>query len=407
MSTNDSSRARRPLLPALAITLAMAFAAAPAHAVSITIANTDGPGEGLNDPSPRSPIDGNPGTTLGEQRKFALQYAADAWGLRLQGDVPILVAVSFDHLGGTAGSASLGGGRPTTEHKNFLHTPIADTWFVAALANQFYGDDLNDLAPEGCPEDLIGGKCPDIVLQFNSDIDGAVVLGNIDYYYGYKAAGGSDLDFLSQALHEIAHGLGLFPFIDSSTGGLLLGFNDAYTNHLEDAGFSPKRLSDMTNAQRKSAIVDNGHVFWTGPAVKAATGSLTAGARGDGALRIYTPTSFLQGFSVSHVDTVATPDELMEPFRNLPPARDLSITRAMLTDIGWDTFDVPTCGDANDDGIVSTPDALIVLKVAVGTRNCPAYACNVNFAGGVTPADALLVLKRAVGQDVALTCPYL
>ena len=34
-------------------------------ATTITIINNDGPNEGLNDPTPMTPIDGNDGTTLG------------------------------------------------------------------------------------------------------------------------------------------------------------------------------------------------------------------------------------------------------------------------------------------------------------------------------------------------------
>ena len=47
--------------------------ALPAHAVTITIVNKDAAGQGLNDPTPATPVGGNPGTTIGQQRLNVLQ----------------------------------------------------------------------------------------------------------------------------------------------------------------------------------------------------------------------------------------------------------------------------------------------------------------------------------------------
>lgn len=54
--------------------------AAIASAATFTLVSTDAPGVGFNDASPRAPVGGNAGTTLGEQRRNALQHAADMWG---------------------------------------------------------------------------------------------------------------------------------------------------------------------------------------------------------------------------------------------------------------------------------------------------------------------------------------
>jgi hypothetical protein len=48
----------------------------------LTIVNNDGPGEGFNDPTPVAPVGGNTGTTRGQQRLIAFQYAANLWGRR-------------------------------------------------------------------------------------------------------------------------------------------------------------------------------------------------------------------------------------------------------------------------------------------------------------------------------------
>jgi hypothetical protein len=95
----------------------------------------------------------------------------------------------------------------------------------------------------------------------------------------------------------------------------------------------------------------------------------------------------------------------MEPYSFNPPPRNLSITLALLDDLGWTTIAVPDCGDPNNSGTITATDAQLVLRGAVGATECPGYLCNVNLMDNVTASDALLVLRRAVGQDLPLTCP--
>ena len=388
------------------MSLASLVAAVPAGAVTITIADTDTVGEGFNDPTPAAPVGGNPGTTLGAQRLFLFQYAADVWSMRLGGDVEVLVAASFENLGGTAVSAVLGSAAPTTVHNNFNGRPLNDTWYVVALANQFFGDDLNDLNPSSCPYPLVGGSCPEIDAQFNSAVDNQTVLGATDFYYGIDGKRGSDIDFLSVVLHEIGHGLGVLDLLDGETGDLFLGEPDAYMIWLEDPTITPKDLTSMSELQRKSAMRDMGDLVWVGPTVKAESGSLNAGRRGDGAVEIYAPTTYQPGSSVAHFSTSLSPDDLMEPFA-VAAYRDLDLTLAMLDDIGWQTFPTADCGDANDDDNVTAADALFALKAAVGSLECSEIVCDVNFSGGVNSADALVLLKSAVGQAISLVCPLI
>ena len=76
-------RARMRLAVALITAAVLLFATAGAQAVAVANDNADAPGVGLNDPTPVAPVGGNPGTTLGEQRRIALHYAADLWGAKL------------------------------------------------------------------------------------------------------------------------------------------------------------------------------------------------------------------------------------------------------------------------------------------------------------------------------------
>jgi hypothetical protein len=75
-----------------------------------------------------------------------------------------------------------------------------------------------------------------------------------------------------------------------------------------------------------------------------------------------------------------------------------------------------TCGDVLPDsvkqaasdptaGIVTSSDALYILKGCIGEERCPRCICDVNDSGGVTATDALLTLAASVGGPVTLTCP--
>lgn len=64
------------------------------------------------------------------------------------------------------------------------------------------------------------------------------------------------------------------------------------------------------------------------------------------------------------------------------------------------------CGFPVTDGDKpAASDALRALRVAVGSAECALCVCDVNDNGGVSTSDALLILKAAVGLDVSLDCP--
>jgi hypothetical protein len=69
------------------------------------------------------------------------------------------------------------------------------------------------------------------------------------------------------------------------------------------------------------------------------------------------------------------------------------------------TLPGPLCGDASQDGDISAPDALLALRTAVGTADCPASICDYNGSGEVQTSDALQILRVAVGQEIPPECP--
>lgn len=312
-----SSRAASALVAA---TLSVLLGGLTAHAATFTILSKDGAGEGFNDPSPRAPVGGNAGTTLGQQRLNAFQYAANLWGATLQSDVAIRVASKFDPLTCSSYSAMLGQAGPTTALKDFPGAPIANTWYAVALANSIVGSDQ-----------LTGYD--DINATFNSSIDTGCFLGAPNgWYYGFDGHPGSgQIDLIPTLLHELGHGLGFLTFVDLGTGAKMSGFNDVFMLYLEDHS-TGMLYPNMTDAQRLAASTDTGNLHWVGPNVEAASGMLTAGRVGNH-VEMYAPATQQPGSSVSHFDTSLTPNELMEPYATANPQRVLATQ--LLKDVGW------------------------------------------------------------------------
>jgi len=66
------------------------------------------------------------------------------------------------------------------------------------------------------------------------------------------------------------------------------------------------------------------------------------------------------------------------------------------------------CGDANDDGQLTSSDALQILQTAVGAAvACLESICDVDGDGTIVTSDALSVLLKSVAIDVTLSCVYL
>src|SRR5688572_5026914 len=98
-------------LPVLLLTLIVGLMACSNAfgTATIVISNGDAPNVGFNDPTPVSPVGGNNGTTLGQQRLNAFQFAANIWGATLTSGPTITIRASWsDTLACTASSGTLG-----------------------------------------------------------------------------------------------------------------------------------------------------------------------------------------------------------------------------------------------------------------------------------------------------------
>lgn len=240
------------------IGLAIALIAAPgAQAATIVILNADGPGEGFNDPTPVDPVGFNPGTTLGEQRLNAFQFAADIWGSVLESDVEIVITSLFEPLFCSEFGATLGSAGATAIWSNFPNAPFPDTWYHAALADSLAGGDLEP-------------GFDDMISFYNSNLDLGCLYGISGWYYGLDGNSPPDrFDIVVVLLHEFAHGLGFANFVNETDGAFIQGLPDVYSHFTFDNEAGKTWAGMQTDSERVLSAINTDDVIWNGTHVTA------------------------------------------------------------------------------------------------------------------------------------------
>jgi hypothetical protein len=243
----------RGLLPLLVIAALLVTSFGMASAATLVIVNNDGAGEGFNDASPRAPVGGNPMVTLGTQRLYIFQYAANIWGSILPSNVTIQVRSQFNPLTCNATSAVLGSAGPVTIHANFAGAPFNGYWYHQSLANRLAGFDLD-------------GANPDINATFNSTLDGGTCLGGAVWYYGVDGNEGTNVELLPVILHEMGHGLNFSTTTSGSSGNFNTGLPAIWDKFLMDST-NGLHWDVMSPAQRVASAISIDKLVWDGPSV--------------------------------------------------------------------------------------------------------------------------------------------
>lgn len=322
-------------------------------AADIQIVNLDSPGEGLNDSTARTPVGGNSGTTLGEQRLRALEFVADLLGQRLGSSQIIRVAANFDPLNCEQDNADLGAAAPTILVSDFPGAQRSAVFYPIALANALANRDLDD------------GM--DISASFNSTLDdnapnSRLCLGGADWYYGLDdAPPAGQVSFISTATHELIHGLGFVTFTQlvddpntpqNDAGAFITdedgaSFPDIYAVFILDLTQS-RTWPQLSPAQRATSARNDGNVVWNGPVTSSqGAPTLTVGTNGGSRVQLYAPPTVLAGSSISHWDTRLVPNALMEPFDTGDSAvvPGIGLASCLLEDIGWQLINNTRCPD--------------------------------------------------------------
>lgn len=237
---------------------ALLLGAAQAQAAAtIVIVNQNAAGIGFNDPTPAMPVGGNGGTTLGQQRLNAFQYAANIWGETLSSNVTIRIGASFVPLSCTASSATLGSAGANEIWTDFPNAPRTNTWYPSALASKLAGEDVSTPGE------------PHIIARFNSRLGlFSDCLPGSGFYLGLDDQFGTQIDLVTVLLHEFAHGLGFQTFTDDATGQEIQGIPSIWDYYLLDNRLN-RTWVELTDAQRAASAVTWRGLSWNGPIVTA------------------------------------------------------------------------------------------------------------------------------------------
>jgi hypothetical protein len=260
-------------------------------AATIIIQNVDSPNTGFNDPTPVSPVGGNTGTTLGEQRLNAFQFAANIWGATINSSVPITIRASWAALQCDATTAVLGQATSVGTFRNFPNAPVPNTWYTGALANALSGIDLDPNAAE-------------ISAQFNSNLGNANCLGGRGFYLGLDGAHGANEDLVSVLMHEFAHGLGFLTFTNASSGAFSNGIpttgsvSPTIYDHFLIDDTTGKTWVQMSPTERKASAINTGNLAWMG----AQTTNDLRGVLGTPRLRVNAPSGIAGNYAVGTAD---------------------------------------------------------------------------------------------------------
>jgi PA domain len=250
----SSSVRRRSALALFALASALGASSAFA-AATIVILNNDADGVGFNDATAAAPVGGNPGTTLGQQRQFAFQAAANRWGATLSSSVTITIRSQWTALTCTATTAVLGSAGAISIYRDFAGAPFASTWYNESLRGHITGADP-DLAQ------------PEINANFNVNLGKPGCLPGTPFYLGLDNNHGSAIDLVTVLTHEFGHGLGFQTFTSASTGATNTGSFSAYDHFLMDLT-SGKSWLQMTDAERANSALNSHKLAWNGPQVSA------------------------------------------------------------------------------------------------------------------------------------------
>jgi hypothetical protein len=243
----------------------------------------------------------------------ALDYAAGLWSGWITSSVPIEVTACWtDNL---ESGDTLGTGMPTAYYANFANAPLTDVQYPAALANALSGADLDPARAE-------------ITVQFKA---------SAPWSFATTSPPTSTWDFVTVALHELAHGLGFISnmYEDYSVGfcgnglyGYLYPCPTPYDWFATDSGGVPL-LDYMMPDPRDLGDRLKSDANFAGPNTITANG---------GAAKLYTPGAFTFGSSLSHLDSNTfnfTANALMTPSYSSATRHPGPVTLSIIQDIGW------------------------------------------------------------------------
>lgn len=261
------------------------------------------------------------------QAQVAFQYASKIWENTITSAVPIKVLVHFQPLPSSMLAITFPNGRI-----NFTNAPIANTWYSTSLANSIAGMELN-------PGEM------DIEMYVNS-----TTIWNFDTT-GIVPSGQYDL--VTVALHELCHGIGFLSLAKKTGTTGSFGLLQASDFAPLTTTFPWPNLDTLPSVFDRFLVTNLNYQLDTfpnpsttlGTKLSSSTiyylGANAVAANGGIKPRIYAPTTFALGSSITHLNEISYPagnvNELMTP-NGTPSAANHNpgpICIGVLKDIGW------------------------------------------------------------------------
>jgi hypothetical protein len=310
---------------------------------------------GWNASEARTPVRGNSGTTLGQQRRLAAQEAARLLTQEISPRVPVRVRACWRDLGDTSGErftlAQAGPQYIFLDDIGFdskqpaLERPY--TWYTSAAAAQQLGTN-----PCRFDRTVPCASAFDVRATFNSNMDRSA---SASFDYGFTASSSPSTSFVSVAMHEIAHGLGVIGLVnlgDESNQPLGTKFrafpgaplwDDAYGSQvviLDEELTDARPFLRISDAERAVALGAEPRLRFTGPNAIQSGPDVFEPAPFN-AIRLHAPRTIAPGSTYSHVSTFNYGIQLMTAQNNSSGPRSLGIGGGILKDVGWSSNDKP------------------------------------------------------------------
>lgn len=301
-----------------------------------------------NDATPASPVGGNPGTTLGQQRRNAMIEALRQLGAGFDSEIPITVRACWDDLTVGTNTATLAAASPDdfliadrslvfSDGSGFRPSaflPEKYAFYSAAPAARLAGT-------RGCS--LRGGSCvnsTDMTITYNRRIGSSGVLNGAPFYLGYNAAPVGTLDFVGVSVHELGHGLGFLSLVRTTASGSTpvgakaLGRDDIFARQIIDGRAFPYRpFLSLTDAERAETMTSGVGLSWNDARAINSPENVPTGFPG---ILLFAPNPIQPGSSLSHLSNGYT-GQLMTPSLSLSQgSRQLGLGIPMLYAVGWD-----------------------------------------------------------------------
>lgn len=316
----------------------------------------------------------------------AFQYAVDIWSSLISSPVPIRIKAYWQDLGaGSSSGTTIGQARPDDYRIGFDGAQKAFGVYPIALAEKIARRQLN--SPDSA----------DIYAAFNSN-------SSVKFYYGTDAKpGAGQIDLATVVLHELGHGLGFVSGMSLSQGVGFHGYGypTVFAHFIQNA--QAKSLVDFSTypdqSQALAQQLTGGSLYFSGDMVTKRTG---------GKARLYAPSTYNAGSSISHLDESTYPqgtaNSLMTPtIANAEAIHSPGpMTLAMFEDMEWKTTSLlHTAFDDMEDVKDLTFTARVVSDTIYDASSVKLYIYK-----GTTPPTSLSSFQTVTPTRVGTTDQY-